>query len=81
MNRSRLPTRHEVEELTAFLPKLYAQGFIPIEQWGGGEQEVGSIQLRYPFYDAVVTAFFSAASAECWTANQPTRAHKHRPPI
>ena len=66
MHKSRLPTRREIEALCAFLPKLYAEGFIPIEAWGGGEQEDGSLQMPYPFYDPVVTEFFSAAAAECW---------------
>lgn len=66
MKQTRLPTRQEIEELTAFLPKLYADGFSPVESWGGGKQQDGSIQLPYPFYDPVVTAFFRLASAECW---------------
>ena len=67
MNTNRLPTRQEIETLTAFFPKLYAQGFSPFEKWGGGEQLDGSMQFPYPIYNSVVTEFFSLASVECWS--------------
>lgn len=66
MEQSRLPTRQEIEELTAFLPKLYVDGFSPYESWGGGKQPDGSIQMPYPIYNPVVTEFYRFASAECW---------------
>ena len=31
MKESRLPTLEEIEELTAFLPQLYSEGFVPVE--------------------------------------------------
>ena len=67
MKQSRLPTHQEIEELTVFLPKLYADGFSPFESWGGGNQQDGSIQFPYPIYNPVVTEFFGLVSAECWS--------------
>ena len=53
--------------MTAFLPRLYSKGFVPIESWSGGEkQEDGSITLPYPNYNSVVEEFFRCAGRECW---------------
>ena len=68
MKTSRLPTLTEIEELTAFLPKLYADGFSPIDSWGGGERQPdGSITFPYPNYNATVGEFFGLAARECWS--------------
>lgn len=76
MKQNPLPTLQEIEELTAFLPKLYADGFLPIENWGGGKQQDGSIQFPYPIYNPIVTEFFGLVSAECWSdyGYDPTKA-------
>ena len=67
MKTSRLPTLQEIEELTAFLPELYADGFSPIISWGGSEkQKDGSITMPYPSYHKVVEDFFRVAARECW---------------
>lgn len=67
MKKSRLPTLQEIEELTAFLPRLYAEGFSPIVSWGGGEKlKDGSFTLPYPNYDSVVEEFFRVVSSGGW---------------
>ena len=66
MKESRLPTLQEIEELTAFLPRLYSKGFLPVETWNGGKQEDGSFTLPYPSYNPVVEEFFRCAGRECW---------------
>lgn len=67
MNKSRLPTLQEIEALTAFLPRLYAEGFSPVESWNGGEKrKAGSYTLPYPKYNRVVEEFFYAVSSEGW---------------
>lgn len=67
MKESRLPTLQEIEELTAFLPRLYSEGFAPIESWSGGEKrEDGSFTIPYPNYNPVVEEFFRSAGRECW---------------
>jgi hypothetical protein len=49
MKKNFQPTLQDLEELTAFLPRLYAQGFSPIDSWGGGEKHKdGSFSMSYP---------------------------------
>ena len=70
MNQSPLPTLKDVEELTAFLPRLYAEGFSPIERWEGGEKlKDGSYSLPYPIYNKVVEEFFDAVRG-AWIDHQ-----------
>jgi hypothetical protein len=52
------PAVQEIEELTAFLPQLYAEGFSPIIKWEGGKQKDGSFLLSYPDYHPVVEEFY-----------------------
>jgi hypothetical protein len=61
------PSRNEIAELVAFLPRLYAEGIEPIKKWHfekPGEENVTT--LPWPEYDEVVDEFFRAASAEYW---------------
>lgn len=63
----RLPTREEIDELVAFLPRLYAEGFSPIKRWRGMDEDPsGDLHMPEPEYDPVVHEFIRAASAECW---------------
>lgn len=65
--KTRMPTSEEIAELTAFLPRLYAESFTPIKRWGGGTKaEDGAVTVHWPEYDEVVGEFFGAASRECW---------------
>ena len=62
------PTSEEIEELVAFLPQLYKDGFTPVKRWVHSEKdESGTIQLGWPEYHNVVEEFFRVASMECWT--------------
>lgn len=64
---SRQPTVEEIEQLVSFLPRLYADGFAPVKQWGGGTKDKdGVITMGWPEYEDLVEEFFEAASAECW---------------
>jgi hypothetical protein len=59
MEKAELPTLQDLEELIAFLPRLYADGFSPIDSWGGGEKlKDGSISMPYPNYNSLVEEFF-----------------------
>ena len=59
--KTEVPTLQDIEELTAFLLRLYADGFSPILQWGGGEKlKDGSYSMHYPIYNKVVEEFFDA---------------------
>ena len=52
MTRTPQPTARDIENLLAFLPRLYAEGFTPIASWGGGEKEEdGAIVMPWPEYD------------------------------
>src|SRR5215203_3855276 len=67
MNKSRLPTHEEITTLTSYLPRLYAEGFSPIERWdGGGKQKDGSFTMPYPKYDPLVDEFFRHVSSDGW---------------
>ena len=66
MNNSRLPTLEEIETLTSFLPRLYAEGFSPVESWGGGKQKDGSISFPYPNYAPLVHEFFYHVASDGW---------------
>jgi len=62
-----MPTSQDIEELVAFLPRLYADGFVPVIRWRGGTpNEDGVLTMPWPEYDEVVEQFFRAASRECW---------------
>jgi hypothetical protein len=66
VNKTPLPTLQQIEELTAYLPRLYVEGFSPVIQWYGGKQGDGTFTLPYPEYDPLVNEFFSVAANECW---------------
>jgi len=66
MAKTPLPTLQQIEELTAFLPHLYAEGFTPVIQWHGGKQNDGTFTLPHPEYDPLVKEFFSVVANECW---------------
>jgi len=66
MESIRQPTYQEIEALTAFLPRLYAEGFSPVTSWEGGKQKDGSFQLPYPQYHNLVHEFFHAVAGESW---------------
>lgn len=60
-----LPTRADIDELVAYLPRLYAEGFQPILRWDGGEKtKEGYYTMHWPVYDPLVEQFFTFKS--CW---------------
>jgi hypothetical protein len=67
MKPNQLPTAQEIERLTAFLPRLYSEGFSSVGSWAGGEKgKDGSISFPYPNYNPVVEEFFRLVSSEGW---------------
>lgn len=61
-----MATLQEIEELISFLPKLYAEGFVPMKWEGGERSEVGIVTLPNLEYDDTVSEFIRVASRECW---------------
>lgn len=78
MKKNQQPALQEIERLTAFLPRLYSEGFVPVESWGGGTQKDGSISLPYPNYNPVVEDFFRLVSSDGWLdfGYDPDRAYQ-----
>lgn len=65
-NKPDLPTPQDMEELTAYLPKLYGEGFSPVLKWDGGEKlKDDSYSMPYPAYHPLVEEFFRKVS-ESW---------------
>ena len=65
--KSKPPTRRAIDELLAFLPRLTADGFVPVREWGGGEKQGdGAYVMPWPRYDPIVSRFFEAAGQDCW---------------
>ena len=61
------PTFAEIDQRTAYLPIMYAEGYKPIKEWHGGvKNKDGVMQLPYPDYDEAVIKFYRAASQDCW---------------
>ena len=76
--KKQLPTSQEIEALTAYLPRLYAEGFSPIISWeGGGKQKNGTYSLPYPKYNPLVEEFFGVVS-KSWLDYEynPDRAYR-----
>ncbi len=66
--KTRLPTPSEIDELVAFLPRLYAKGFKPIKRWSGGAKgKDGVLTLLWPEYDPLVKKFYGLAATEWWS--------------
>ena len=63
MHKTPLPTLQDIEALTAYLPRLYAEGFSPVIKWEGGEKlKDGSYSMPYPSYNSLVEEFFRLVS-------------------
>jgi hypothetical protein len=68
----------EIETLTSYLPRLYADGFLPIDRWSGGKQKDGSITMPYPHYNPLVEEFYRHISSDGWLDYEyiPERAYE-----
>lgn len=67
MKATRLPTLQEIEKLAAYLPRLYAEGFSPVESWEGGKKGAdGVFTMPYPKYNPLVEEFFHVLGSDHW---------------
>ena len=63
--QSPCPSMDEMDELVAFLPKLYAEGFDPVKRMSTlTKGEDGVLSLSPPEYDPVVQQLMQVASRE-----------------
>ena len=61
------PTAGDIDELVAFLPRLYGAGISPFEAHSGTESNrEGVLTMPFPRYTATVFEFFRLAGKECW---------------
>jgi len=66
-NKTRLPTKQEIKQLTSFIPKLCAKDFKPIIKWQGGEPDKNGLRhFHYPEYEPIVKEFFRLVSQKQW---------------
>ena len=74
----RLPGLQDIETLTAYLPRLYAEVFSPVIKWNGGKREDGNFTMPYPDYDPLVEEFYRAVSGGGWldTGYNPDQAYQ-----
>ena len=66
--RPRNPRRKDIEELVAFLPKLYRDGLDPVRNWETGRSgETVQTAFPWPTYDETVGRFVDRiVSQDCW---------------
>jgi hypothetical protein len=66
LKKNRFPSLQEIEVLTSYLPRLYADGFSPVLSWEGGKRKDGTFSLPYPKYNPLVEEFYYHAATACW---------------
>lgn len=67
MNQSLKPSLTEIDQLTAYLPILYADGYKPVKVWHGGVKDKdGMMHVPYPEYHEAVIEFFRLVSTDSW---------------
>ena len=77
MEKNHQPTLQEIDTLTAYLPRLYAEGFSPVIKWNGGKQKDGTFTMPYPDYDPLVEEFYRTVSGSWLDYNyNPEQAHQ-----
>ena len=64
----RNPRRKDIEELVAFLPRLYRDASGPVKRWEiGGPENPAPLAFPWPEYDETVRRFVDRiVSQECW---------------
>jgi len=61
-----LPTLDDIDELVAFLPKLYADDFKGLKEMRIEDYADGSISFPHADYEPLVYEFMEVASRDCW---------------
>lgn len=67
MTKTPLPTPEAIGTLTSYLPRLYADGFKPVDHWYLSEKHKdGSFTVPYPRYNLLVDEFFRYVAGDGW---------------
>ena len=74
-----LPTLDDIDELVAFLPKLYADGFEAQKEMRIEDYPDGSVSFPHAIYDPLVHEFMQKASQDCWCDFEYSRATSGQP--
>jgi hypothetical protein len=65
---SLFPSKADFDELLAFRPVFYQEGFKPVDDWGTlSKSESGALILPAPKYNSHVLEFIRVISKETWT--------------
>ena len=60
------PTAWDIQDPLAFLPKLYADGFVPIKRVHGKDQDGEIVAFPWPEYEEVWDEFMNCIRRDCW---------------
>lgn len=60
------PSIADFDELLAWLPILYAEGFKPVSEQGGGRNEKGEFVMPWIAYASATSEFFHLVAKDCW---------------
>ena len=66
MTRTPQPTARDVQDLLAFLPKLYAEGSTPIKSVHSKDADGEIVAFPWAEYDDVVNEFIDCIRRDCW---------------
>ena len=64
--RQQQPTARNIRDLLTYLPKLCADGFVPIKRVHSKDQDGEIIAFPWAEYDGVVDEFMNCIRRECW---------------
>ena len=64
--RQQQPTARDIRDLLTYLPKLCADGFVPIKRVHSKDQDGEIIAFPWAEYDGVVDEFMNCIRRECW---------------
>ena len=64
--RQQQPTARDIRDLLTYLPKLCADGFVPIKRVHSKDQDGEIIAFPWAEYDGVVDEFMDCIRRDCW---------------
>ena len=64
--RQQQPTARDIRDLLTYLPKLCADGFVPIKRVHSKDQDGEIFAFPWAEYDGVVDEFMNCIRRDCW---------------